>query len=166
MESALPHRIGFFLIPEFPIYAVIPAAETLRIANQNCGRPLFDWRFVSLDERPVKAGSGMLVTPDAVLDDLRDLDTLIVCAGNQPTQHLDRRLLNWLRRLDRHGVRLGALDTGTFALAAAGVMAGFRMTLHWEAIPLFRACNPDLDVVEQLFVFDRRRITCAGGAAQ
>ena len=108
MESALPHRIGFFLIPEFPIYAVIPAAETLRIANQNSGRALFDWRFVSADERPVKSGSGMLVTPEAVLDHPPDLDTLIVCAGNQPMQHLDRRLLNWLRRLDRHGVRLGA----------------------------------------------------------
>jgi len=33
MERNAPHRIGFFLVPEFPIYAVIPATEALRIAN-------------------------------------------------------------------------------------------------------------------------------------
>ena len=92
----------------------------------------------------------MLVTPDAALDQRPDFSTLIVCAGNQPTQYLDRRLLNWLRRLDRYGIRLGALDTGTFALAAAGLMAGYRMTLHWEAMPLFHEHYPELDVVEQI----------------
>ena len=61
-EDAEPHRIGFLLIPEFPIYAVIPATEALRIANQNSGRTSFDWRFVSVDGKAVRAGNGMLVT--------------------------------------------------------------------------------------------------------
>jgi hypothetical protein len=38
MDRNAPHRIGFFLIPEFPIYAVIPATEALRIANQTSRR--------------------------------------------------------------------------------------------------------------------------------
>ena len=74
----------------------------------------------------------------AVGDGRPEVATVIVCAGNQPTQAIEPRLLNWLRRMDRHGVRLGALDTGIFALAEAGLMSGYRMTLHWEAIPLFR----------------------------
>ncbi|HNB25393.1 MAG TPA: GlxA family transcriptional regulator, partial [Alphaproteobacteria bacterium] len=165
MDRGTPHRIGFFLVPEFPIYAVIPATEALRIANQNSGHTLFDWRFISIDGAPVRAGNGMLVTPDTSLDQPPDFSTLIVCAGNHPTQYLDRRLLNWLRRIDRHGIRIGALDTGTFALAEAGLMDGYRMTLHWEAMPLFHERYPDLNVVEQIFVIDRNRITCAGGAA-
>lgn len=28
-------KVGFLLLPEFPIYALIPAIESLRIANQN-----------------------------------------------------------------------------------------------------------------------------------
>jgi AraC family carnitine catabolism transcriptional activator len=165
MERTGPHRIAFFLVPEFPIYAVIPATEALRIANQNSGQSLYDWSFVSLDGGPVRAGNGMMVAPEASIDRAPDFATLIVCAGNQPTQYLDRRLLNWLRRLARYGVTLGALDTGTFALAAAGLMKGYRMTLHWEAMPLFRERYPDLEVAEQIFVVDRNRITCAGGAA-
>ena len=32
-------------------------------------------------------------------------------------------------------------------------------------MPLFHERYPDLNVVEQIFVMDRNRITCAGGAA-
>jgi AraC family carnitine catabolism transcriptional activator len=165
MESGEAHRFGFFLVPEFPIYAVIPATEALRIANQNSGQNLYDWSFVSLDGAAVQAGNGMMVAPDASIEGKPDFTTLIVCAGNHPTKYLDRRLLNWLRRLDRYGITLGALDTGTFALAAAGLMNGYRMTLHWEAMPLFHEHHPELAVEEQIFVKDRNRITCAGGAA-
>jgi AraC family carnitine catabolism transcriptional activator len=165
MERTGPHRIAFFLIPEFPIYAVIPATEALRIANQNSGQNLYDWSFISLDGAAVRAGNGMMVAPDASIEDEPSFTTLIVCAGNHPTQYLERRLLNWLRRLDRYGTVVGALDTGSFALAAAGLMKGYRMTLHWEAMPLFHEHYPDLEVREQIFVIDRNRMTCAGGAA-
>lgn len=169
MAGTFPmQRIGFFLMPEFPIYSLIPATETLRIANQNSGRKLFDWCLMSLDGAPVRAGNGMMVPADQAIapgDGRPEVATVIVCAGNQPTQSIEPRLLNWLRRMDRHGVRLGALDTGIFALAEAGLMTGYRMTLHWEAIPLFREQHPELDVAEQIFVLDRNRITCAGGTA-
>jgi transcriptional regulator GlxA family with amidase domain len=62
-DRTLPRHIGFFLIPEFPISAVIPASEALRNANHNSGRTLFDRRFISVDGGPVRAGNGMLVTP-------------------------------------------------------------------------------------------------------
>ena len=161
-------RIGFHLVPEFPIYALIPAMEALRIANQNAGRNAFSWFLESADGAPVPAANGMTLAPDRAIDGRPpevSVSTLIVCAGNQTGHCSDRRLLNRLRRLDRHGVRLGALDTGTFALAAAGLMEGHRMTLHWEAIPLFRERFPGLDVVERIVVPDRNRITCAGGLA-
>ena len=38
-------RYGFLLLPEFPIYALIPAIEALRIANQNRGRKLYSWHL-------------------------------------------------------------------------------------------------------------------------
>jgi transcriptional regulator GlxA family with amidase domain len=42
MERTGPHRFAFFLVPKFPIYAVIPATEALRIACQNSGQSLYD----------------------------------------------------------------------------------------------------------------------------
>ena len=52
---------------------------------------------------------------------------------------------------------VGALDTGAFTLAAAGLLDGYRVTLHWEAMALFRERYPEIAVAEQLFAVDRNR---------
>jgi len=158
-------RYGFLLLPEFSLYSLIPAIEALRIANQNSGRKLYSWLLLSADGKPVKACNGMSLTVDAGIGDVPWFPTVFVCGGNHPTQHLGQRVLSWLRRLARHGAVLGCLDTGAFALAAAGLLDGYKMTLHWESISTLREQYPDIEPVEQIYVIDRDRITCAGGNA-
>jgi AraC family carnitine catabolism transcriptional activator len=159
------HVIHFLLVPDFPLYAVVPAAEALRIANQNAEVALYDWRFVSVGGGPVRAGNGMAIETTQLNMTGRLPDCLIMCSGNEPMQHLTKPLLAWLRRLAAHGSILGALDTGAFALAAAGVIRDRKVTLHWEAIPVFRDAFPRIDVSEQIFVIDREVVTAAGGVA-
>ncbi len=156
---------GLLLLPEFPIYALIPALESLRVANQNAGRRLFSGHLFSQDGQPVAACNGMTLMPERAIADVPFFPTVIVCASNHPLNHVGDRTLHWLRRLERHGARLGAIDTGAFALAAAGLLDGYRATLHWEALALFCELYPDVVVSEQLYVVDRNRVTCAGGTA-
>jgi AraC family carnitine catabolism transcriptional activator len=160
-----PRHIHFLLLPDFPLYALMPAADALRIANQNAGEKLYDWTFVSAAGGAVPASNGMAVEDTVAISKALLPDCVIVCGGNEPTAHLSRPLLSWIRRIAAHGAVLGALDTGAFALAEAGVLSGFRVTLHWEAMPVFRDAYPDIEVVEQIFVLDRDRWTAAGGTA-
>jgi len=160
-----PRVIDFLLLPDFPLYAVVPATEALRIANQNAGLGLYAWRFVSARGGAVCASNGMSIEATDPIGSGPVPECLIVCGGNEPTQHLGQKLLAWLRRLAAHGVTLGALDTGTFALAAAGVIRDRQVTLHWEAIPVFRDAFPRVRVSEQIFVIDRDIVTAAGGVA-
>ncbi|MCX8102125.1 MAG: GlxA family transcriptional regulator, partial [Geminicoccaceae bacterium] len=164
-SDAPPEQVGFLLLPQFPIYALILALETLRIADQNAGRRLFSTHLFSLDGKPVRATNGMELKPDRAIREVPFFPTVLVFAGNEPLPHLTRPLLGWLRRLARHGAVLGAVDTGAFALAEAGLLDGVRVTLHWEAIPLFRERYPGLEVVERLSVLERNRMSCAGGIA-
>jgi AraC family carnitine catabolism transcriptional activator len=167
-ETRMPattDRVHFLILPEFPLYAIVPATDALRIANQNAGLSHYDWAFVSPHGGDVRANNGMTVANTLPVAEVPAAQCVIVCAGNEPVQHLDRGLLAWLRRLAVRGTKLGSLDTGAFALAAAGVLGGYRITLHWEAIPVFREMHPALDVVERIFVIDRDRLTAAGGIA-
>ena len=158
-------HLGFLLLPEFPIYALMPAIEALRIANQNSGRSLFRWQLFSADGGAVSAGNGMRVNVDAAVADVPWHPMVLVCGGNHPLQSVNKRILDWLRRLARHGSTLGAIDTGAFALAKAGLLKGYRVTLHWEGLTTFRDRFPEIETCEQLFAVDRDRITCAGGHA-
>lgn len=158
-------RFGFLLLPEFPLYALAPAMEALRIANQNHGRKLYDWILLSEEGPSVRSGNGMSLSVDATIADVSWLPTVLVFGGNHPTQHLSKRLLNWLRRLARHGCVMGGIDTGTFALAEAGLLDGHEVTMHWESVSTFRERYPGIRVSEQLFEIDDERMTCAGGHA-
>ena len=48
----------------------------------------------------------------------------------------------WLRRWDRRGAQLGALCTGAHVLARAGLLDGYRCTIHWENLPGFIEALP------------------------
>ena len=104
-------HIHFFLLPDFPLYALVPATDALRIANQNAGERLFDWSFVSAGGGPVRANSGMVIDETLAIGSSILPRFVLVCAGNEPTQHLTKPVLSWLRRLAVHGSILGALDT-------------------------------------------------------
>jgi AraC family carnitine catabolism transcriptional activator len=82
-----------------------------------------------------------------------------------PLKFYNSTLEHWLRRLDLEGVTLGAIDTGSFVLAEAGLLEGYRLTLHWEALDAFKETYPTLQATQELFEIDRRRISSAGGTA-
>jgi AraC family transcriptional regulator, glycine betaine-responsive activator len=74
-------------------------------------------------------------------------------------------LLTALRRLADRRVPLGALCTGGYALARAGLLDNFRATIHWENLSALREEFPRVRISDQLFTIDRDRYTCSGGTA-
>ncbi|WP_431024674.1 GlxA family transcriptional regulator [Halomonas sp. H5] len=161
----LPETVGFLLLPRFSMMAFFAAVEPLRIANRISGRPLFDWTLISEAGGPVTASNGMTLMSDQAIGEVHHLPSLAVCSGFAPEAHLSRPLMAWLHRLDQAGCVLGGLDTGCFLLAAAGLLEGERVTLHWESLPAFRERFPGVSTSDELFELGPRRFSCAGGAA-
>ena len=60
---------------------------------------------------------------------------------------------------------LGALCTGGYALARAGLLDRYRATIHWENLSALREEFPRVLISDQLFTIDRNRYTCSGGVA-
>ncbi len=160
-------RIGFVLVPGFSFLAMSSALEPLRMANQLTEEELYQWVLLSTDGQPVAASNGIALSADAGLDDAPELDLALVCAGVQVEDNFSRELTVWLRRMAHRHVALGAVCTGGYILANAGVLSGYRCTLHWEHISSI--CEdlmfPDVTFTSELFVLDRDRYTCSGGVA-
>src|SRR5487761_2450092 len=160
-----PETIGFLLAPRFSMLAFTCAVEPLRVANRLAQCELYQWHTISPDGRPVAASNRMSVIADRSIREPVDYTRVAVCAGFEPEALYDTRVAGWLRHLARSGVALGAIDTGSFALAHAGLLDGYRAATHWESFEGLRIQFPKVAITPDLFVVDRMRFTCAGGTA-
>ncbi len=158
-------HIGFFLVPNFSMIAVISAIEALRLANRTSERQLYTWEYLSIDGEPVMASNGMSISAERSIEAAGMPGTVFVCGGIGVTKFSDRRLEAWLRRLAQHGKVIGGMCTGAYLLARAGLLDGYTCTIHWENLAALGEEFPDLTPSYKLFEIDRKRLTCAGGTA-
>lgn len=156
---------SFLLLPEYAMVSLLSAIEPLRIANRLAGKVLFRWQCFSENGAPVLASNGMALQDSLALTSDSKPCNLFVNASFNPEKHISETCIKWLRALHQQGCMIGALDTGCYLLAKAKLLQGYNMTLHWEAKPAFQERYPDLNIKDELFEIDGRRITCAGGAA-
>ncbi|WP_108661802.1 GlxA family transcriptional regulator [Acuticoccus kandeliae] len=166
-ETACP-QFNFILQPEFPLNALILASDALRIANQNSGREVFRWSFVSETGDAVRASNGMWFAADTSLAEMPVADVCLVFEGNLPTQRNTQRLLGALRAAARFGTIVGGVDTGAFALAQAGLLGtreGADIVLHWEAVPTFMERFPTAVPRNRIYLVEAKTVHCAGGVA-
>lgn len=158
-------KYAFLTLANYSLIAVANALEPLRMANRLVGREVYEWSVVSIDGRAAEASSGLTLLPSGALDKLGAVDIVFVCGGINVREAVSPALLAALRRLAERRVPLGALCTGGYALARAGLLDNFRATIHWENLSALREEFPRVLISDQLFTIDRDRFTCSGGTA-
>ena len=139
--------------------------EPMRIANRCAGRTLYQWRLLSIDGEPVRASNGLTINAEGTYRSADKFSATIVCAGKHVPKMDHKELIAVLRRMSSFGSAVGAVCTGSYVLAKAGLLNGYQATVHWEDYPSLVSDFPDLDISQELFEIDRNRFTCAGGTA-
>jgi transcriptional regulator GlxA family with amidase domain len=165
LQSYSGTTFGLLLIDGFALMSYASVIEPFRAANALAGRELYRWTHVSVDGRQVRASNGASILADHAVGAPIKCDTLFVFAAGDPAGFSDSRTFAWLRRLARLNVRLAGVSGGPFLLARAGLLDGYRATIHWDHQPAFLEAFPTLAIDPGLYVIDRRRLTCAGGTA-
>ena len=160
-----PHEVVFALMPAFNIASFGASLGPMRKANCISGRELYRWQVASLDGKPVRSSSGILVHADFEIDAASNPDLVLVCSGDDVENHVHEGCLRWLRRLAKRNVVLGGIDTGACLLAKSGVLRGYKCTTQWDHRDALIEDHPEVVVTTGVCVFDRDRITCAGGDA-
>jgi transcriptional regulator GlxA family with amidase domain len=135
-------------------------------------KPLFEWRVESLDGRTVRAASGRTIDVDGAIGSGVRADAVILPALFVPdVDHLRlslerlQALSPALRKEHAGGAVIGASCTGSFLLAAAGLLDRRPATVHWGFARMFEEMYPDVDLRPQEMLTEKDDILCAAGTA-
>ncbi|MEJ5143287.1 MULTISPECIES: GlxA family transcriptional regulator [Acetobacteraceae] len=152
-------------------FVVFPGFELLDVSGPLCAfnlardfhRTGYDIRIVSVSGGLVTSSSG--VTIDTIQPPVpRRFDTLVV-VGAPDTEMLSQQndLIALVRMLAPHARRSASVCTGTFVLAAAGLLDGHRVTTHWRHTADLQRRYPSLKVeADRIFIHDGIVWTSAG----
>ncbi len=163
-------RVGLILAERFTLSAFATFVDVLRLAADegDRSRPIrCSWSVLAPDMGPVRSSCGVSVSASERPGDPRRFDYVAVVGGLlDEAGRLDPRSAAFLRAAAAAGVPLVGLCTGAFLLHEAGLMQGYRCCVSWfhhdDFLERFDGLVP---VSDRIFVVDRDRLTCSGGAS-
>lgn len=169
-EPARPSlSVGFLLANNFTLTALATFLDALRLAaddGDGSRQIRCHWTIMGTKPDPVRSSCGAGVARWEPLRPPRTFDYIVVVGGllhSGPA--FDDETVAYLRDAAAQGVKLVGVCTGGFVLSRIGLMANRRCCVSWYHHRDFVEEFPDLvPVADQLFVVDRDRITCSGGA--
>lgn len=162
-----PRRVVLIVYDGAQILDVSGPAAVFTSANRCSGEHHYDVEIVSSSGEPVATSGALTVATKALSAvSLRDIDTLLVVGGDDQavlSATEDAALCVWLQHAVPRARRYGSVCSGTFVLAACGLVDGRRVATHWDGCALLAATFPALHVdPEALYVVDGACWTSAG----
>ena len=164
-EMSQVKHVAFLILNNFSLIAFSNAIEILRMANYLLGETVYQWSVITVDDQPVAASNGLAFANTSQLDFANMPDVLLVCGGVNIQNAVNHNVIKLLTQASKHNTWLGGLCTGSYALAKAGLLDGYKCTIHWENMASLCEQFSAINFMEELFVIDRNRCTCAGGTA-
>lgn len=163
-------KIGFVLSRAFTLSAFALFVDTLRLASDELdrsGRVLADWQVLGSTRHMITSSCGVQVSPTSDFADPNTYDYIVVVGGLLSVESpVDDRTIEFLQKAARQKVPLIGVCTGSFILAAAGLLRGHQTCVSWLHHEAFRERFPDLEVrSDRIFNLDRNRGSCAGGSS-
>lgn len=160
-----PTHVGFILMPDYSMIAFANAVETLRMANYISRSTLYRWSVISTDQSGAVASNGLCMASNCGAEALSGCDMVFVCGGVNIRANTDDKVRHLLHQCAAQGAAMGSLCTGSFALASAGLLEGYKCAIHWENLAAISEEFPQVQFSSEVFVLDRDRYTCSGGTA-
>ena len=161
----MKRTISFIVHPGFELLDLSGPCSAFHLASELFGAD-YRIRVVSTMGGPVRDRAGVTIASER-LETAGPSETLLAVGG--PAAHevaLDTATMALMRTCGAAADRMGSVCTGSFVLAAAGLLDGRRATTHWRYAGLLQTRHPSVQVeVDRIFIHDRGVWTSAGMTA-
>ncbi|MEW1844544.1 DJ-1/PfpI family protein [Nonomuraea angiospora] len=149
-------------IPLYPRFTALDAVGPYTVL---AFAPGWTVTFVAAEPGPVTDDRGTLtLTATASYEDLPRPDVIVVPGGPGTFDAMaDEALLGWLRQAHEHSRWTTSVCSGSFVLAAAGLLEGLTATSHWGVLDMLRQYGAE--PVSERVVTQGRIVTAAGVSA-
>ena len=161
-----PHSVAILVFDDFLLLDAAGPICALEVANRVSRGLAYRTQVVAVRAESVRSSSGVAIDAKS-LTDFRAFDTLIVAGGDGAERAAENRdIVNFVQSAFRRGRRVASVCSGTFILAAAGLLKGRRATTHWIAARQLAQRYRDIHVEpDRIFIKEGRVWTSAGASA-
>ena len=140
--------------------------ELFALHRPELGVPWYRFGVCAPERKPVRAAGGVRVAVPHTLALLDRADTIVIPGWRNADEPPPAALARRIRAAYERGARLCTICSGVFVLAAAGILAGKRVTTHWRYAAKLAERYPELAVdANALYIDEGQILTSAGSAA-
>lgn len=157
-------RVTLLVLPDSSMMSLASALDTMRAANRIADRTLFEWQLVTLNGKSAQLTCGLVIEPDAALDDSLGGDLLIIIAGFHQQRHAGPAHLRLIKRLAANYLAVGGIEAGSWIMARCGLLHNRAATTHWEDLEDFGNHFPEVRLKSDRFVIDGKFFTTGGAS--
>jgi len=142
------------------------AAEVFGLTRPELERTLYRFSSVAIENKALRAAGGLIVKGTGTTDDLQSAHTLVIPGWRGKDEPVPKSLCNIVQQAYDRGIRLLSICSGSYVLAASGLLNNKKATTHWQYVEDFKLKFPHIIVEENaLYVDEGNLITSAGSAA-
>jgi transcriptional regulator GlxA family with amidase domain len=157
--------IGVLIFPDFQLLDAAGPISVFEIAARSAGKPP-SIKVIALTPGAVRSSSGAEMLARGIRP-AGAITTLIVAGGwGVRTAARCEKTLNFVRAMEKRGVRVASVCSGAYILAEAGILDGRRATTHWQRTQHFLTTYPKVKLEpDRIFVRDGNIWSSAGISA-
>jgi len=168
MSEIKPLRVGFLGFEGLMALDLVGPIDafTSAVLEEADGRTtnLYEVVIIGLTGRPFTSESGIVFKPHKTIANAPPVDTLMIPGGKGlRVPETQRKAAEWIASRAESTRRIATVCTGTYGLAATGLLNGRRVTTHWRHAQHLAKTFPELRVdPNALYLRDGKFYTCAG----